>query len=83
MFLLLRYYMTADKIARELWWTNKEFSPVDIIPQWLCILMYLLGVYSGPLVAAVQRHEQVCNCEISGSHGGEYEVQSLLGCTAV
>jgi hypothetical protein len=22
-------------------------------------------------------------CEISGSHGGEYEVQSLLGCTAV
>jgi hypothetical protein len=26
-----------------------------------------------------------CNfiCGISGSHGGEYEVQSLLGCTAM
>jgi hypothetical protein len=23
------------------------------------------------------------SCEISGSHGGKYEVQSLLGCTAV
>jgi hypothetical protein len=22
-------------------------------------------------------------CEISGSHGSEYEVQSLLGCTAM
>jgi hypothetical protein len=22
-------------------------------------------------------------CEISGSHGGEYDVQSLLGCSAV
>jgi hypothetical protein len=22
-------------------------------------------------------------CEISGSHGGEYEVRSLVGCTAV
>jgi hypothetical protein len=22
-------------------------------------------------------------CEVSGSHGGEYEVQSLQGCTAV
>jgi hypothetical protein len=22
----------AGRIARELWWTNKEFFPVDIIP---------------------------------------------------
>jgi hypothetical protein len=25
----------------------------------------------------------VLTCEISSSHGGEYEVQNLLGCTAV
>jgi hypothetical protein len=31
-FLLLCYYMTAGEIARELWWTNHEFSPVDSIP---------------------------------------------------
>jgi hypothetical protein len=30
-FLLLRYYMTSGRIAREIWWTN-QFSPVQIIP---------------------------------------------------
>jgi hypothetical protein len=29
------------------------------------------------------RHEHRLGCEISGSQGGVYEVQSLLGCTAV
>jgi hypothetical protein len=44
MFLLLRYYMTAGKIVRELWWTNQEFSPVNlIIPPQLSILIYHLG----------------------------------------
>jgi hypothetical protein len=28
-------------------------------------------------------NKRAFTCEISGSHGGEYEVQSLLGCTAV
>jgi hypothetical protein len=30
-------------IARELWWTNQEFSSVDIITPWLSMLMYHLG----------------------------------------
>jgi hypothetical protein len=35
--------MTAERIARELWWTNQEFYPVDIIPSWLSMLTYYLG----------------------------------------
>jgi hypothetical protein len=35
--------MTADRIARELWWTNQKFTPVDIIPSWLYMLIYYLG----------------------------------------
>jgi hypothetical protein len=26
---------------------------------------------------------KIIDCEISNSHGGEYEAQNLLGCTAV
>jgi hypothetical protein len=33
----------AGRIARELWWTNQEFSPLYIIPPWFSILMYRLG----------------------------------------
>jgi hypothetical protein len=42
-FFLFRYWMTVGRIARELWWTNQEISPVDIIPSWLSMLIYLLG----------------------------------------
>jgi hypothetical protein len=35
--------MTAGRIARELWWTNQEFSSVDIISLWLSILIHHLG----------------------------------------
>jgi hypothetical protein len=42
-FLLLRYQMTAGRVARELWWTNQEISSVDVIPSWISILMYNLG----------------------------------------
>jgi hypothetical protein len=35
--------MIAGRIDRELWWTNQEFSPVDIIPPWLSMLIYLMG----------------------------------------
>jgi hypothetical protein len=34
---------SAGRIARELWCTNREYSPVDIIPPWFCMLMYHLG----------------------------------------
>jgi hypothetical protein len=35
--------MTADGIARELWWTKQEFSPVDNITPWFSMLMFHLG----------------------------------------
>jgi hypothetical protein len=34
--------MTAGRIARELWWTNQEFSSLDVVSQWLTILVYYL-----------------------------------------
>jgi hypothetical protein len=40
MFLLFCYWMTFGRIARELWWTNQEFSPADIVPPGLSILAY-------------------------------------------
>jgi hypothetical protein len=33
----------AGRIARELWWTNQEFSRVDIVPPSLSILIDHLG----------------------------------------
>jgi hypothetical protein len=30
---------SAGKFAKELWWTNQEISPVDIIPPWLSVLI--------------------------------------------
>jgi hypothetical protein len=34
-FLLLRYQMTAGRVAREFCWTNLEISFVEIIPSWI------------------------------------------------
>jgi hypothetical protein len=34
---------SAGRIARDLWWTNYEFSPVDIISTWFSMLIYHLG----------------------------------------
>jgi hypothetical protein len=34
---------TAGRTARELLWTNQEFSPVNIIPPWFSMLIYHLG----------------------------------------
>jgi hypothetical protein len=35
--------MTAGRIARELWWMNQEFPPVNIISPWFSMLIYHLG----------------------------------------
>jgi hypothetical protein len=37
--------MTAGSIARELWWTNQEFSSVDVFP-WVSIIIYHLELNS-------------------------------------
>jgi hypothetical protein len=29
----------AGRITRDLWWTNQEFSPVNIIPPWFTLRM--------------------------------------------
>jgi hypothetical protein len=45
----------AGGIAREFWWTNKESSPVDFIPPWFSILIYITwGMKIGSVVASVQ-----------------------------
>jgi hypothetical protein len=33
---------SAGMTVRELWWTNKESSPVDNVPPWLFMLIYHL-----------------------------------------
>jgi hypothetical protein len=46
---------SAGSFARELWWTNQEFSSNSVvIPPWLS--MSPGGRTTGPLVVAVQRH---------------------------
>jgi hypothetical protein len=40
---------TADRIARELGWTNQKYLPVDIIPPWFSMLIYHLGVNNRPI----------------------------------
>jgi hypothetical protein len=35
--------MAAGRIARENWWKNQEYSPVDIITPWFSMLIYHLG----------------------------------------
>jgi hypothetical protein len=43
-------------IAREFWWTNQEFSPVDIIMPCFSMLIYHLGDGTvGSLEATAQR----------------------------
>jgi hypothetical protein len=49
--LLLCFYFILLVGSPELWWTNQEFSPVDIIPPWFSIFI-TCGI--GLLVAAVQ-----------------------------
>jgi hypothetical protein len=34
---------SASRTARELWWTNQEFSLVNIIPSQFSMLIYHLG----------------------------------------
>jgi hypothetical protein len=41
--LVFPLYDCAGRIARELWWTNQEFSPVDIIPPLFSMFIYHLG----------------------------------------
>jgi hypothetical protein len=36
--------ISADRIARKIWWTNREFHSVDIIPPWFSMLIYGLRV---------------------------------------
>jgi hypothetical protein len=36
--------ISAVRIARELWWTKREFSPVDIVPSWFSMFMHHLEV---------------------------------------
>jgi hypothetical protein len=38
--------MVDGRIAREIWWTDQELSPVDIIPPWFSMLIYHLGINS-------------------------------------
>jgi hypothetical protein len=45
--LLLDY--SAGRIARELCWTNQEFSTVDIIPPWFSMLIYHVGLSNRPV----------------------------------
>jgi hypothetical protein len=33
--------MTAGRVVRELWCTNQELSPVDIIPTWFMLICHL------------------------------------------
>jgi hypothetical protein len=35
--------MTAGRTSRELWWTNQEFSFVDVIPPCFYMFIYDLG----------------------------------------
>jgi hypothetical protein len=34
---------STGRIAKEVYWTNKEFSPVDTIPPWVSMLIYHQG----------------------------------------
>jgi hypothetical protein len=42
--------MTAGRIARELWWRSQEFFSFGIIiPPWLSIVIYHLGMNNTPV----------------------------------
>jgi hypothetical protein len=43
------YQITAGRIVRELWWTNQEFSSIDIIPLWFFMFIYHLGMNNRPV----------------------------------
>jgi hypothetical protein len=61
------YQMTTGRIYRELWWTNEEFSSVDIIPPWLS-----WGMNYRPIVSAVQRRSLI--------HQHNHHLLRLLWC---
>jgi hypothetical protein len=45
---------------------------------------YLCKIHFNIILQSISRSSKFLFCEISSSHGGEYDVQScLLGCTAV
>jgi hypothetical protein len=48
-FLLICYQMTTGRIAKELWWANQEFSPVDIIPPLFPCPYVTFGMNSRPV----------------------------------
>jgi hypothetical protein len=35
--------MTAGRISREVWWKNREYFAVDIIPSWFSMPVYHQG----------------------------------------
>jgi hypothetical protein len=39
---LRQFLLLATRISRKLWWTNQEFSPVNVIPPWF-MLIYQMG----------------------------------------
>jgi hypothetical protein len=41
--------VSADRIYRELWWTNLESFSVDVIPLWSFMLIYHLGMINRPI----------------------------------
>jgi hypothetical protein len=45
--------VSIGRVARELWWTNQESSPVDIIPPRFSMLIYHLGMNNRPQVGDV------------------------------
>jgi hypothetical protein len=60
---------SAGRIAREPWWTSQEFSSASIInsPCFSQAHMSPGGQTTGPLVAAVQRHNLTPIDTINGS----------------
>jgi hypothetical protein len=47
--------MTAGRIARELWSTNQEFHPIDIIPTWFSMVRVLQQWFLFTLTSSVSR----------------------------
>jgi hypothetical protein len=65
---------SAHKTPKELWWMNQEFPPIDIIPPWICVLVYHLGDEQ-----KVQRWPQFRDTVSSNRHVNDHHHQHL-GC---
>jgi hypothetical protein len=70
---------SEDYYHSFLWKTYKRWENINRKSCWYLILINVCIGYK--LRKLTENLDGLC--EISGSHGGEYEVQSLLGCTAV